>query len=159
MIRIYILFIASLVLISCDTHPTIEITRDSIYNSYWGDKSHNGAAVSIWRVIPNKNVKSINIDFLSGFEIHNNVKRDSTFRYVSSYGKNVDPDTIFFNKKNKGIIWYSEDDISKEIDIIGSLELDTWYRFDTYLYHAWVYYIYVDKQGEVHTWAINPVNI
>lgn len=145
-------------LAGCSYHPNVEITRDYIYNSYWSKDSWNGAAVSIWRVLPNDRIKSKNIHSLDGFEIHNNIIKDSSFRYIS-YSRGYDLNKIFFNKKNENTIWYVKGNTSDMVDYIGSLQKDTWYRFDTYIYKKWVYYVYVDLKGKVHTWAVNPVNI
>lgn len=139
----------------CEFRPTIEITRDYVYNSNWGKE--NTANTAIWKIILNDKIKNANIDSLSGFELLHNTSLDTTSFYITVPHKE-DTKKLYFNKKNKGVKWYVGHNVDNKIEVIGELELDTWYAFAG-LYKTWEYYVYVDKRGNIHVWSVNPVNI
>lgn len=147
-----------LLILSCESHPTIEITREYIYNSYWGSESYNYPAVSISEISLNEEIIDKNPQELSGFKIHNN-HTTKDFSFFTELNYDYKSNKIFFDKEYESIIWYKRNNLSVKTKKIGKLKIDSWYKFDSHLYKKWVYYVYVDKEGNIYNWAVNPVNI
>jgi len=159
-INILIIFIGFIFFSSCDNHPTIKITRDYIYNSRWlNTGSYNSTAVSFSKIKLNDKIKSKSIDKLSGFEIHNNILKDTTFSFATVPNRKNKSKYVYFNKIDDNVSWRNRYKITDVRDRLSQLELNTWYCFDTYLYEKWIYYVYVDEKGNTHLFPVNPVNI
>ncbi len=159
-INILIIYIGFVSFSSCNNYPTIKITRDYIYNSRWlNTGSYNYTAVSFSKIKLNDKIKSKRIDKLSGFEIHNNNKIDTTFSFATVPNRKNKSKYVYFSKIGDNVSWRNKYKIKDVRDTLGNLELKTWYRFDTYLYKKWIYYVYVDEIGYTHLFPVNPVNI
>ena len=166
--KAFILYLAILLLVTgCDFfHPEIEITRDYIYNSAWGNDKN--ASVLFRKVkIDTSKIKMNQLDSYSGFEIWHNVLPDSIhsqenrlpFDYFIYGTERRTPKKIYFNKKNQGVVWEIWEPLdAKPREVFGQLELNTWYVFFA-LYEKWLYYVYIDNEGTSHVWGLNPVNI
>jgi hypothetical protein len=141
--------------ISCVNNPKNEITREYIYNSEWGE--NNLANPVIEKISVKDDIYKKGIDKINGFDIFNNLIPKDSFKYFLEYHNNKDLNKVYF-LKNNNIKWTSKTDYSLKKDSLGILELDTWYVFGN-IRNTWIYYVYVDKEGEVFTWALNPVNI
>jgi len=143
-------------LLGCDMYPNIKVTRDYVYNSNWGKE--NEASTVVWKIILSDKIKNKDINSLRGFELFNNASLDTSFYFITVPHNNYSIKKIYFNKENENIKWYVRNSTSMKVSTIGKLELDTWYSLGN-LYRSWIYYIYVDKEGTVHIWSVNPVNI
>lgn len=152
----YILIIClPMLLIKCDRHPTVEITKSYIYNSNWNKNNH--AAVSLWKV---KVDSLINVsENITGFDIHNNMVKDSSYSFITSLNYSYKSKKVYFIKENNPLIWHKRFKTEESKNEINQLETNTWYRFDSYIYNSWIYYVYVDYKGTTHTYPVNPVNI
>lgn len=157
MIRVLIISFVCFCLLGCQRQPKIEITRDYIYNSSWGN---NPTQVSFAEIEVAPSIKSKDPDSIRGFEIYNNRvidldPRQLPWEYVL-YSEVNTPKKVFFSKKNKNLEWFVLKENSS-VDVIGRLELDTWYQFYG-LYPTegsnWEHYVYVDRDGVVHVWAV-----
>lgn len=162
--KIVIVSIVCLFILGCQRPPKIEITRDYIYNSSWGK---HPTQVSFSKIEVAPSIKSKDPDSIRGFEIYNNRILDPDprllpWKYVMYIEVHAPKNKkVYFGKKNKDLNWFVLKDNSY-VDIIGILEIDTWYQF--YGLHPtqgsnWEHYVYVDKEGEVHLWAVMVGNI
>ncbi len=152
--KFFFMIVLSLFLIKCDRYPTVEITRSYIYNSSWGKK--NPAAVSIWKINVDSSIKVT--ENLTGFDIHNNMVRDSSYSFVTSFSQNYSSKKVFFSKKSS-LHWHKRFKTEESGNEIDQLDLNTWYRFDSYIFESWIYYVYSDEKGVTHIYPVNPVNI
>ncbi len=71
-----VLIVIILSLASCDLfHPKIKITRDYVYNSWWGKE--NTASIVLWRLLPNNELTNMDIKDLDAYFIAENSVRDT----------------------------------------------------------------------------------
>lgn len=140
---------------SCD--PDIEITNTYIYNSNW---ENNKANFLVYKLnVPEKFMSEkskINGTAIATSISDKEIQIDSSFCYRLRPHNNSS-EKIFFNKKNTGILFTKCGDITTAQNTIGKLENKSWYVFIN-VYDTWVYYVYIDSQGEVKKYVSNLNN-
>lgn len=156
--KLLYLFFALILVYSC---KEIEITKEYIENDYW-DNYNNAIKINKMKVTDS----TLNV-LLSNFEtepnhwnIVNKIDIDSSFVAYYSGLNSLMPNKpklsgkVYFNKDN-GWKWSFN---GKEVNIIGELENNTWYKFSSLTNDAFFLYVYVDETGEIHQFAVNLSN-
>jgi hypothetical protein len=145
---VYTIFVILFLLIGC-TEKDIIITKDYVINPNWHEKSN---LIEITKM-KYKN-DSINLKTAKITEIGNKLEEDTTFVFtanVSYNGEGYSTRKIYFNKDN-GFLWWGESyNSSSSKKVLGELQLNTWYILAGLSNIRTLYYIYIDSQGEVHS--------
>lgn len=140
----------------------VEFTREYVYYSEWKSTPEYLRSVVIEKLIISDELKNKDFDELdidAPYFTKNFTNDSSVWYFTSTFGK-LEDGKIYFNQKNKSVKWrrpyYVEsydkrngiDEADKEI--LGLLELNTWYGFQDIL-NDYAIYLYIDKEGNTHT--------
>ena len=136
------------------------IKRNYIYSTSWDKGRYQGFEIQKIRLIDSAVSvfdRNFNHYFLDKHII------DSGFCYGSSDNnsnrKAKDKmSKIYFDKSSVYYKWYKCRNITESFKTIGLLELNTWYIITGLLYGTEDFYVYIDKEGEAHTYSLGPTN-
>ncbi|WP_346320279.1 hypothetical protein [Chitinophaga sp. YIM B06452] len=134
----------------------IEITSDYIINGNWSEHV-NSIEINKLRL---KKDSTINpFANLNQAEILEKLEDDTSFIFVGNVkynGEKYSTRKVFFNKKNNFLWWTTKGDT--QIETIGSLQKNTWYKFSSLGNYPYIVYIYVDSANKVHRFTVNQSN-
>ncbi|MBI5372839.1 MAG: hypothetical protein HZA79_12525 [Sphingobacteriales bacterium] len=151
-VRYAVIFVSTFCLYSCG-HKII-ITREYIYSTSWAAGEYQGFEIAKIKLLDStlsvydKNFNHFNLDKYS---------IDSNFCFHHFTGDGKYNSKSFFNQHNKNLRWRRCGNLYDERETIGLLELNTWYVI-TGLKGTIDYYVYIDKEGQVHTYSLGPTN-
>jgi len=137
----------------------VTITRSYIYSTSWAKGEYQGFRIAKIKLL-DSTISVFDKDFnrfkLAEYSI------DSSFCYGAG-GNNSNTiatdemPKIYFDKESIYHIWYRCYNIIETQKKIGLLELNTWYVI-LGLKGTIDYYVYIDKEGESHTYSLGPTN-
>ncbi len=147
-------FVIILALLFFSCRNKVTITRNYIYSTSWDKGHYQGFEISKIRLV-DSTVTVFDKDF-NRFSLDKHIV-DTGFCYLHFTGNNNYNSKSFFDQANKELVWRKCNNLYDEKKILGLLELNTWYII-TGLYGTEDFYIYIDKEGEVHTYSLGPSN-
>lgn len=146
--------ILSIAFFACVNQP-ITITNEKIVNENWNTdprKGRNGM------VIQKVTVANDSLDYYldKGFLTDTDFRDNPSFHYRANFGKEKVKE-VYFDAEYE---WKWIDVKTKnEVDKIGLLENNTWYKFSGLTNNTKFYlYVYIDEKGSPHQYSVNRSN-
>jgi hypothetical protein len=147
-----LILLSSFCLFACG--PKVTITRNYIYSSSWAQGMYQGfhiAKIKLKDSTISVFAKNFNEYFLDEHTI------DTSFCYNHFSENEKYNSKSFFGLDNKDFVWRKCNNLYEEKKVLGLLELNTWYTI-TGLIGTEDFYVYIDKEGEAHTYSLGPTN-
>lgn len=155
-------FIVFIVLgfVSCSGIKSIEITAEYIINENWRKEWSKPIMVEKMKVKMDSIINPFSE--LSQVEILDKLVEDSSFRWFGNANTSKNRVEIYRTKKiyfgkDNGFTW--RDDVAgKDTNILGNLEINTWYKFSGLVGYPYFVYVYVDSTNKVNRFDVNMAN-
>ena len=141
-----------LLLSSC--RNSVTITRSYIYSTHWAGGEYQGFEIAKIKLLDS--TISVFNDNFNRFKLAENII-DTSFCFYHFTGSGNYNSKSFFNRNNKNVKWRNCNNLYDEKEILGLLELNTWYII-TGLHGTEDFYVYIDNEGGSHTYSLGPTN-
>ena len=148
-----VIVLGALLFVGC--RNKVIVTRSYVYSSSWAKGQYQGFTIAKIKLLD-----STTSVFSKGFDHYKLDEHlvDSSFCYgIVSQVERRNSEKIFFNDSSKLYQWYNCQNGYERSDRIGDLKLETWYII-TGLHGTEDFYVYIDKDGEAHTYSLGPTN-
>jgi hypothetical protein len=132
----------------------VTITRSYIYSTHWAGGEYQGFEIAKIKLLDS--TISVFNDNFNRFKLAENII-DTNFCFYHFTGIENYNSKSFFNRSNKNVKWRNCNNLYDEKEILGLLELNTWYLI-TGLYGTEDFYVYIDNDGGSHTYSLGPTN-
>lgn len=152
-----IVIIIIITLLGCFEKKQIVITKDYIINPNWNDKVN---LLEINKLNVNENF-IINLDSLTQVDLLGNFSEDSLWGYSANViiksTESYKTKKIYFNEFN-GFYWIPRRSDENNIEKIGSLQNNQWYKFSYLLPYPYHIYVYIDSTDKIHRYGVDMSN-
>jgi len=142
LIKIILLFISTF-FITVGCNNKLIITSEFVINN--SQKELNGFQIT--QIFPSDNLKPPST-YTENIEFRYSFVTDSSFKWEKK---------IYFNKPQRGFKWVPLF-IKGKIDTIGKLKNECWYLFEGLSDSGYLYFVYIDNQGNSEIYEVNKSN-
>lgn len=148
-------FIFLFSIFSCS--PKVTITNSYIFNSAWKDGGYQGFQIA--KISLNDSTINVSNDFNKYLLKDHTIDSSFCFGLVSKSRTitTIRKTKIYFNKSDKDDEWFNCMNNDDRREQIGLLSNQTWFKI-TGLGGTATYFIYIDKSGRSHVFALGPSN-
>ncbi len=152
---LFIYFLSSLFFFS-SCGQKVTITRSYIYSTSWTKGEYQGFHIAKIKLL-DSGVSVFDKNFNKYFLDKHIIDSSFCFGIVSKEETRIKKDKIFFNKTDTNHQWFKCLNGFERVGQIGLLDYNTWYII-TGLHGTVDFYVYIDKEGESHTYSLGPTN-
>ena len=132
----------------------VTVTRSYIYSTSWAKGQYQGfqiAKIKLKDSTISVFDKDFNAHLLDKFTI------DSSFCYAHFTGNERYDSKSYFDQVGSQLVWRKCDNLYTEKKVLGLLELNTWYLISG-LHGTENFFVYIDRDGDAHTYSSGPTN-